>query len=700
MNFLPDDRAAELRELFFESAQELLQALNEAGLELEKHPADEECLRGVRRTVHTLKGDSAACGYHALSELAHELEDVLTTELVRQAGGALAEVVLSAADTFHAMLAAYRDNLQPPSGEELRAHIRRLIQKPEQTRSTASAEAHFDWTEYERLLIAEAASRGLAVYNIALMMNPEALLPAAALQLVRNVLHSSGTVLALHPEDGTPAEHVGVVQAALASAQPQDWIADRCRIPHVVTSAIVEKIRSEEVVEVEEDALQSLLGAEAASGARANRPVTTAPEKRAAAERSSGTGAGKSAASGSAENVLRVDASRIDAVINLVGELIIGKSMLHRAISEFDSRFPKDPLRNKFAEMSGFQSRVLDELQKSVMKIRMVPVEQLFRRYPRIVRDVAKLLGKDVALELAGQNTDMDKGILDALAEPLSHVVRNAVDHGIEPPEQRIAAGKRARGTIRMNAYHQGNHVILEVSDDGRGLEREKIVARAIERGVISAETAGQLSESEAFNLIFESGLTTAEAVSEISGRGVGLDVVRTVLERIKATLTIESKPGKGTTFLICVPLTLASIQALLFRIGGRLYALPLAAVTEITRAGNEEIHRVEGREVLQLRDKILTLMRLDQLVRGAPAATGKRQLVIVVGEADRRFGLVVDSVAGEEELVVKALDEQTVGNGLASGASILGDGTVVLILDIAALMGMLSRVPVLEATA
>jgi two-component system, chemotaxis family, sensor kinase CheA len=401
-----------------------------------------------------------------------------------------------------------------------------------------------------------------------------------------------------------------------------------------------------------------------------------------------------------AENTLRVDAGRIDTVMNLVGELIIGKSMLHRTIAEFEQRHSKDPLRGKFSDALAFQSRVLGELQKSVMKIRMVPVEQLFRRFPRVVRDVAKMRNKDIALEVAGQNTDLDKGILDALAEPLAHLVRNAADHGIESAAEREAAGKPPRGTVRLNAYHEGDQVVIEVSDDGHGLDSEKIVRRSIERGILTPAEAARLNEAETFQLIFAPGLSTADEVTEISGRGVGLDVVKTALDNLKGTVEIESDLGQGATFRLMLPLTLASIQALLFRVAGRLYAVPLAAVVEITRITVDDIHRVEAHEVFQLRDQVLPLVRLDHLSQGAANEQSRRVFVIIIGAGSRKFGLAVDSLMGEEELVIKALEDRLVSSPLVSGASILGDGTVVLILNVPAVVSHLSRIPAVGATA
>jgi two-component system chemotaxis sensor kinase CheA len=388
--------------------------------------------------------------------------------------------------------------------------------------------------------------------------------------------------------------------------------------------------------------------------------------------------------------------------MNLIGELIIGKSMLHRVVTEFDQKFPKDPLRNRLGDALSFQSRVLGELQKSVMKIRMVPVEQLFRRLPRIVRDVAKVRRKEIAIEMAGQNTDLDKSVLDALAEPLAHLVRNAADHGIETPEERLTQGKSVRGTIRLNAYHQGNQVVIEVSDDGRGIGHERLVRKAIQAGIVSEIDAKGLSHDEILNLVFHPGLTTAEEVTEISGRGVGMDVVKTVMDRLKGKVVVESEPGRGTSFQLVVPLTLASIQALMFRVDKQHYAVPLDAVLEISRTSDTEIHEIDGHEVLRLRDQVLSVVRLDQLIANSlPATTRKtRHFVVTIGTGTRRFGLVVDGLIGEEELVIKALEDRLVASELVSGASILGDGTVVLILNVPAVVSHLAKKRVQEACA
>jgi two-component system, chemotaxis family, sensor kinase CheA len=694
----PEDRSSELRALFFESVNELLQSLNEAGLELEVHPADEDVIRRVRRAVHTLKGDSAACGFHKLSELAHELEDVLTPQIAQARGAELAELVLAAADSFGAMLTAYQRRVDPPPVDALHALIQRLLEAPASSGASAAMAAHlparFEWTEYEQLMISEAVHRGEAVYHIVLRIDPNSLMRAAAFQLIRNVLHGSGTVIALRPEDNAAAASVEIVEAALASSQPVEKLSQRCRIPSIVSDVRIERAATAQTAEHE--LLGDLLEAQAAQvGAVAAENGETASQSVPANS--------ASAATTVAESTLRVDATRIDAVMNLVGELIIGKSMLNRTLTEFDQKHARDPLRAKLADAMAFQARILDELHKCVLKIRMVPVEQLFRRFPRVVRDVAKQCGKDVALEVSGQNTDLDKSILDALAEPLMHLVRNSVDHGIEPADERLTVGKPARGTIYLNAYHQGTQVVIEVRDDGRGIDLVALRARAVERGILKLDEAQRLSESETLNLIFESGLSTATEVTEVSGRGIGMDVVRTVLDRLKGTVQASSQKGRGSTFQLRAPLTLASIQTLLFRVGGRLFAVPLSSVVEITRISDQEIHRVDQREVLRLREQILTLVRLNHLSRLRSIDTQpakKKSFVIVIGAAEKRFGLLVDSLVGEEELVIKALPAEIVSSDLVSGASILGDGTVVLILNIPAVLSRLTRSTPLGAIA
>jgi two-component system chemotaxis sensor kinase CheA len=712
LTFFPDDRASELRELFFESATELLQTLNDEGLELEKRPEDEEVLRQVRRTVHTLKGDSAACGYTELSELAHALEDVLRPEIATRSKNALAEVVLIAADTFSSMLSAYRGNLQPPAGEELKQQIISLTRKPA-SNVRYKLQARFIWSEYEQIVVADALGRGETVYNVAFSIEPQCPMRSAAMQLIRNVLQDCGRLLAIAPDRSTLSDDLDVVEAAIASEHAQNWIEKKCRIPAVVAELLVQRARTED--QAQADDVLDIVKHVTAPTEEESEPAISAEETPASVPETPAPAAEVAIAHETAqapvpveqqnasfanlpETLLRVDAEKIDSVLNLVGELIIAKSMLHQAMNEFERRFPKDPLKMRFSDAMAFQARIMNDLQKSVMKIRMVPVEHLFRRFPRVVRDVAKSCGKEVNLVVTGQDTDLDKSILDMLAEPLAHLVRNAVDHGIESPADRINEGKPAQGTVTLDAYHQGNQIVIEVNDDGHGIDREKITAKAIERGILKPGDATILSEADINDLIFHPGFSTAEQVTAISGRGVGMDVVKTVLEKLKGSVSIKSTPGKGTTFYLKVPLTLAIIKALLFRVGDRLYAVPLASVVEITRTTQGALHRIDNHDVMQLRNEVLTLLHLSDLAESRGET--QKMFVVVISANERKFGLVVDQLVGEEELVIKAMDDHLVATDLVSGASILGDGTVVLILNLSSVVAKLGRLQMVGATA
>jgi two-component system, chemotaxis family, sensor kinase CheA len=696
-----DDRGAELRELFFETSQELLQALNEETLKLETHPGDEEIVRCIRRTVHTLKGDSAACGLRELSELAHQFEDALSLETAA-AHGALAEIAFAAADIFAAMLAAYHGGGPMPATDNLRQRIQELAAAPlaKKTRrkkkaAAPSLNAAKDWTDAEKRAMAQAQTAGLALYDVAVKIDPHCPMPIAARQLIQNAMSGVGQVLVVRPDAKSPAA-TKQVEFVVASSRPEEQIAAKGRIPTISADAIVTMIaaasRPKSPLTVEPQAslanpteLPPIAASTSEHPASGTLQTPSAPTE-------AQVPAPEPATQGITENILRVEAGRIDNVLNLVGELIIGKSMLQQALNEFGKRYPKDLLRGKFADAMAFQSRVLNDLQRSVMKIRMVPVDQLFRRFPRIVRDVARQCGREVDVELSGQETDLDKGILDAIAEPLTHLVRNAVSHGIEPAEQRRTTGKPSRGKIRLHALHQGNQVVVEISDDGRGIDGQKIRSKAIELGMVTSEEAARMSEAETLELIFRPGFSTAEVVTEVSGRGVGMDVVQSVLHRLKATIQIETHPGLGTTFRLKLPLTLAIIKALMFWVEQRLYAIPLNAVNQIARTTEAEVHQVDNYEVLQLRNQVLPLLRLGRHAAADVDRKSSKLFVLVITVGEKKYGLIVDALEGEEELVIKALDDQTFSTDLVNGASILGDGKVVLILNLPAVVEHVSR--------
>jgi two-component system chemotaxis sensor kinase CheA len=489
--------------------------------------------------------------------------------------------------------------------------------------------------------------------------------------------------------DAAATEVAKQVQVLLASDKTDQLLSTKCQIPTIVSKAQVDAI------ELPATKTTSEGGASAPAMGGAVESCSEA-QPQVEGEETASVNHDEESASRTVpaytENILRVDAERIDNLLNLVGELIIGKSMLQRTLNEFSRQHPKDSARSRFADAMAFQSRVLTDLQRSVMKVRMVPVEQLFRRFPRMVRDVAKQCGKDVELRLSGQDTDLDKGLLDGIAEPLTHLVRNAVSHGIETAEERARVGKAAQGTVHLRAYHQGNQVMVEISDDGRGIDVQKVKARALQQGLWNEQESGALDEATALNLIFRPGFSTADQITEISGRGVGLDVVQSILQRLKGTIQIETRPGQGTTFRLCLPLTLAIIKALLFRVEQRLYAIPLNAVAEIARVQESDLHQVDNREVLQLRNRALPVIRLGnrttEISEHHPSDRRHGKIfVLVTNLGERKLGLLVNELEGEEELVIKALDDRTVESDLVSGASILGDGRVVLILNLAAIV-------------
>jgi two-component system, chemotaxis family, sensor kinase CheA len=696
----PDERGAELRELFFETAQELLQALNEESLKLENHPGDEEIVRSIRRTVHTLKGDSAACGLRELSELAHQFEDALSLESAAT-HGALAEIAFAAADVFGEMLAAYLRGRTMPATEHLRQRINELTAAPTAKKirgrkksAQPAPQSSKNWTEAEKRAIAQAKTAGLGVYGIVVKIDPHCAMPIAARQLIHNAIGQVGQVLVVRPDAKSPAA-AKQVEFVLASTQSEEEMVVKCHIPTIAGEVTVSRMhapsRAKAVAPTTDQAAGPFADTVPMISVSPN-PASSITATAHPAPEAQASAAEPSVPQSSPENILRVEAGRIDSVLNLVGELIIGKSMLQQALNEFGKRYPKELLRGKFSDAMAFQARVLNDLQRSVMKIRMVPVDQLFRRFPRMVRDVSRQCGREVDLELSGQDTDLDKGILDAIAEPLTHLVRNAVSHGIEPAEQRRTQGKSPRGKIRLHAYHQGNQVVVEISDDGRGIDAQKIRSKAIDLGMTTAEEASRLSEAETLDLIFRPGFSTAEEVTEVSGRGVGMDVVQSVLQRLKATIHVETHLGQGTTFRLKLPLTLAIIKALMFWVEQRLYAIPLNAVSQIARTRESDVHQVDNYEVLQLRNQVLPLLRLGR--PSAPDADRKlcKLFVLVITVGEKKYGLIVDALEGEEELVIKALDDQTFSTDLVNGASILGDGKVVLILNLPAVVEHVAR--------
>ncbi len=396
------------------------------------------------------------------------------------------------------------------------------------------------------------------------------------------------------------------------------------------------------------------------------------------------------------EQTVRVGVDRLDSLMNLVGELVLGRNSLLSVNAEIaNGTTSEHDSLERITSVASQISFVTTELQNSVMKLRMLPIGKVFSRFPRVVRDLAANAGKKINLTLQGEDTELDKTVIEEIGDPLVHLVRNSCDHGLEPPEERIAAGKPEVGTVLLSAYSQGSNIIIEITDDGRGLDLEAIKSKAIERGLTTAADVERMSDGEIFRFIFGAGFSTAKVVSDVSGRGVGMDVVRSNIEKLNGIIEIASTRGKGTTITIKLPLTLSIIQGLLVRANKDIYIIPLASVHEIVNVGFDDVKYVNGTEVIQLRDSVLPLLFLPRVLRDGKGWTPSKESsanVVVIGLAESRLGLVVDDLIGQEEVVIKSLGK-LFGNieGLA-GATILGDGRVRLIVDVAGLFGLAQK--------
>jgi len=383
---------------------------------------------------------------------------------------------------------------------------------------------------------------------------------------------------------------------------------------------------------------------------------------------------------------IRVDVERLDLLMEVVGELVIGNTRLAQLGSELENRYDREPLVGTLNETIAQVARLMSELQLTVMRVRMIPVERVFSKFPRLIRDLARSMNKDIRLEIFGQDTELDKTVVEELEDPLVHLLRNAADHGIETPDVREAAGKSRTGVIRLGAHREGNHIVISIEDDGGGIRPEKILAKARKMGIATAD--GTYSDMEALQFIFHPGFSTAEKVTDVSGRGVGMDVVNQNIRKIKGAIQVVSRVGEGSKFIIKLPLTLAITKALLIKAGGDFFAIPLDAVQESIRVANSDIKTVNQREVIQLRDRVVPLFRLTQAFGLQPLPRASRYSpVVIVGGQNKQIGLVVDSLEGEQDVVIKSMGDYLGEIRGVAGATILGDGRVALILDIATLI-------------
>jgi len=725
----PEEQEA-LRATFQSQALELLDAINEGLLQLEAGRAEAPLLQGLQRAVHTLKGDAGAFGLTALVQVAHRMEDLL---LAAGEGHCALDrdrltVLFQAADACELLLRGPGEG-PGPDAVDVQALLAALVPPP--ARSAGGAPGHAErrghapagsaqeageggaalaLTEYERLAAGDAEARGLTLYQLRTEVDPRCRMVGAGAFLLQRHLQGAGEILRSEPPlEGPVPDGCSAFTILVASKLAAESLERRCLLPGIVAAA-------QAVPHAVVDCGLRNAGSQAEAAEANNAPSAGANAQFAIRNAQSSEGAAPQAAT----STILVDTRRVDRVMNMVGELVIARSMFHQAFTELQTRFPKAEFLDGFREAHRLMDRSLADLQKGVMKIRMVPIDRVFRRLPRIVRDLSDASGgaKTVRLELEGRATELDKGIVDALGEPLVHLIRNAVDHGIEPAAGRRAAGKPPVGTVRVAARAEGNQIVIEIADDGGGIDPAAIRRTAVARGLLQAQAADALTDAQVLDLIFLPRFSTAAHVTDTSGRGIGMDAVRVSVEALKGQIQVDSRVGRGTTFTLRVPLTLAIIRAMLFRVAGRLFALPLSTIAEIARVDPTAVRTVDGHEVLHLRDRVISLVRLQEALRIAgcglgngngdapggpespirvpqsafrnPTHTGdaqRRLYVLIVALAEQRIGLVVDGLQGEGELVIKALDAEWVSGAPIAGGAILGDGRVVLILDPAALI-------------
>jgi two-component system, chemotaxis family, sensor kinase CheA len=662
---LPSDDQA----LFLAEVDELLQRVEESLVDLERAPDDQALLNEIFRAAHTIKGSSATIGHTRMAALTHAMETRLDD--VRKGAASvtpqLIEALLKALD----VLKVLRDEVE--------------------TRVAADVDVEAAAAAVER----RAALRAPATRSRSAKRSRKAATPDTS-----EATHRFRVVL----EDG-PWAAVRALQVLLAlsehgrvvSSDPSQ--AEIEREDARIADRLVVLVHSDKPEQVMVDALNAVpeLGsivADTLSAAEEETPPTGATAAAQASVEASAPSQPRAAApSRNTSTTIRIDVARLDALLNLVGELVIDRTRLVQLGGALVDQFGDDRVLGDLQQTALHIGRITDELQEQVMKSRMLPVESVFNRLPRVVRDVTARQGKQIDFIVEGKETELDRSVIEEIGDPLLRLIRNAVDHGIETPAQRVAAGKPARGRLKLAAYHADSFIVISLEDDGNGVDVEAVKRKAVERGVVTQEQVDRMSDQEAVQLIFAPGLSTAKTLSDVSGRGVGMDVVRANVEKINGSVEVETRRGKGTIFTIRLPLTLAIVQALLVRVAGGIYAIPIHAVTETLRIEREQIHRVNHREAIMLRDQVLPLVSVRQIfAMGDSKTSDGSRLVVAVHTSNRPVGLIVDGLVGEQEIVIKPLGQLVGDVAGVSGAAILGDGSVALIVDVAALIAQAIR--------
>lgn len=703
LNASPEDL-----KVFLEEAEELLQAVEEDLIRLEKGDQAEAdgLINEIFRAAHTLKGSSATIGHQRMAELTHAMENVL--DLLRkdelELTSQIIDVLLECLDLLRVMkddIARDEDSgaNHGPLLERLKEIAadagRSLPGAPALAASgsagqAAPAGAAAGLSEPERARLSEALARGERVRTVRIAFSDDCPMPAVRAFQAVVALEQFGEVIASLPSlDEIEREQVqGTVEITFIGPAPDEEVTSALAAIGDVTGVSLRAVTDAELAPAGTSAAATAQAGPQTAGNAAGEAVAGNDAGRAGGARGPGDGGAKATPSRSlASHTVRVDVRLLDNLMNLVGELVIDRTRLAQIIAQFEAKVGASDLTQELSRTSVHIGRVSADLQEEIMKARMLPVENLFKKFPRMVRDLALKAGKEIDFTMIGQETELDRSMIEEIGDPLMHLLRNAVDHGIEAPAERAAAAKPRSGRVTLSAAHEESHIIITVRDDGKGIDPEKIKAAAVRKGLINADAARRLSDREAINLIFAPGFSTAERVSEVSGRGVGMDVVRTNIERLSGSIEIETAVGVGTTFRLKLPLTLAIIKALLVNVGANIYCLPLSSVTETLHTHSSEVSTVKTREVIVNRGQVLPLVRLRRLF-GEPEAERQEYIYIVVVLFDgEQVGLVVDSLIGEQEVVIKSLTKYIGDVPGLSGATILGDGRVGLIVDVPSLV-------------
>ncbi|MGX3098736.1 chemotaxis protein CheW [Helicobacter sp. 23-1046] len=654
------DDMQEIMEDFLVEAFEMVEQLDQDLVELESNPEDLELLNRIFRVAHTVKGSSSFLNLDILTSLTHNMEDVLN----KARRGELKitpdvmDVVLASIDLMKSLLNAIRDNgTDSNSGIDITDIVKRL-----QAISTGGAAP------------AESA--------------PEA--PAAAPAQpapATTPAPDSSNPLANEPEIDVSSMSGEQVDAEIERLLKKRQEADKARREELKKQGVAVEVQAPSAPATEAPKAQ----AAPAQPAPAAAPKPAAKPAPKPAEKKDGN-----APATNVEQTVRVDVRRLDHLMNLIGELVLGKNRLIKIYGDVEERYDGERFLEDLNQVVSSVSSVTTDIQLAVMKTRMQPVGKVFNKFPRMVRDLSRDLKKSIDLVITGEETELDKSIIEEIGDPLIHIIRNSCDHGVESPEDRKIAGKPETGRVDLKAYNEGNHIVIEVVDDGKGLDADMLKQKAVEKGLISEREADTMSDKEAFGIIFKPGFSTAKVVSNVSGRGVGMDVVKTNVEKLNGIIEIDSEKGVGTVFKLKIPLTLAIIQALLVGVQEEYYAIPLSSVIETVRISQEEIYAIDGKSVLRLRDEVLSLVRLADIFKVDSVLEAMNEVyVVIIGLADQKIGVIVDYLVGQEEVVIKSLGYYLKGTEGIAGATVRGDGKITLIVDVAGMMEMAKSVKV-----